>query len=234
MKKIVITVVTVICLLLGGFFIYTSDYYHADEEAMAVMSSDNIDIKETDDYISFVPENYHTGLIFYPGGLVETESYAPLMKQCANKGLLCVLVKMPFHLAVFNINGAEGIQEEYDIDNWYIGGHSLGGSMAASYVSHHIDEYEGLILLASYSTEDLSDSYLNVMSIYGSEDQVLSLDKYKENKENLPENYNEYIIQGGNHAYFGSYGEQSGDGKAYISSNQQIKETVDYIINTIK
>ena len=136
---------------------------------------------------------------------------------------------MPFHLAVFNINGADGIIDHYDIDNWYIGGHSLGGSMAASYVSNHLDDYNGLILLASYSTEDLSQSNLCVLSIYGSEDNVLSLDKYKENMINLPLGFVEQVIDGGNHAYFGSYGEQSGDGTARISYNEQINIATQYI-----
>lgn len=235
MKKILITIGIVICLICGGFFVYTSDYYHASEEAMEVINHvGDIKIEETDDYIAFIPKQVDNGLIFYPGGLVETESYAPLMKECANKGMLCVLVKMPFHLAVFNIRGANGIQEKYNIDNWYIGGHSLGGSMAASYVNDHIEEYKGLILLASYSTEDLSKSNINVISIYGSEDKVLSLDKYAENKVNLPVDYKEYIIQGGNHAYFGSYGEQDGDGKATITHQQQVQQTVKYIVNSVE
>ena len=58
------------------------------------------------------------------------------MKACADKGVLCVLIEMPFNLAVLDMNAAEGIRVKYpEIENWYIGGHSLGGSMAASYLS---------------------------------------------------------------------------------------------------
>ena len=105
---------------------------------------------------------------------MEHTAYAPLMKELAEKDILCVLVKMPFHLAVFDINAADGIREQFpEIKSWYIGGHSLGGSMAASYVSKHTEDFEGLVLLAAYSTEDLSDSGLKVLSVYGSEDGVL-------------------------------------------------------------
>ena len=147
------------------------------------------------------------------------------------EGVLCVLVEMPFNLAVFDINAADGIQEQYPgIEDWYIGGHSLGGSMAASYVADHVDEYEGLILLGSYSTADLSDTDLDVLSIYGSEDKVLNREKYDENKSNLPDDFCEVVIEGGCHAYFGMYGAQDGDGTPTVSNSEQIVITVENII----
>ena len=99
--------------------------------------------------------------------------------------------------------------------------------MAASYVSEYTDEYEGLLLLAAYSTADLSDSDLNVISIYGSEDKILKMDSYQENLENLPDDYVEEVIEGGCHAYFGYYGEQDGDGTAAITREEQIQKTVE-------
>ena len=154
------------------------------------------------------------------------------MAELAREGVLCVLVEMPFNLAVFDINAADGIQEQYpEIEDWYIGGHSLGGSMAASYLADHVDEYEGLILLGSYSTADLSDTDLDVLSIYGSEDKVLNREKYDENKSNLPDNFCEVVIGGGCHAYFGMYGAQDGDGTPTISNHEQIGLTVEHIIN---
>ena len=227
MKKIVVSILIVIGIITGGFVFYTSDYYHASDYAMQIMEDECVETY--DDYYVFMPEEVKAGFIFYPGGLVETQSYAPFMKECAKQGILCVLVKMPFHLAVLNVDGADGIIDQYDVDHWYIGGHSLGGSMAASYVSKHIDEYEGLILLASYSTEDLSQSGLEVLSVYGSEDGVLNKEKYRENITNLPLGFVEHIIDGGNHAYFGNYGEQDKDGKAHILPDEQINMTIDYM-----
>ena len=106
--------------------------------------------------------------------------------------------------------------------------------MAASYVSKHTEDFEGLVLLASYSTEDLSDSGLKVFSVYGSEDGVLNREKYEEYRSNLPEDTVEYVIEGGNHAGFGSYGEQEGDGQARISQGEQIAITVEKIKSEIK
>jgi pimeloyl-ACP methyl ester carboxylesterase len=113
-------------------------------------------------------------------------------------------------------------------------GHSLGGLMVASYISENAKNFEGIILLASYSTADLSNSDLNVLSIYGSNDGVLNMEKYSEYKPNLPEDFNEFIIDGGCHAYFGAYGEQEGDKKATITRDEQIKITVDEITKFIK
>ena len=99
--------------------------------------------------------------------------------------------------------------------------------MAASYAAKHPDLFQGLILLAAYSTEDLRDSGLSVLSVYGSEDGVLNRKKYDVYRENLPENTLEVVLDGGNHAGFGSYGEQDGDGKAKITQEIQRKLTVD-------
>ena len=106
--------------------------------------------------------------------------------------------------------------------------------MAASYLADHVDEYEGLILLGSYSTADLSDTDLDVLSIYGSEDKVLNREKYDENKSNLPDDFSEVVIEGGCHAYFGMYGAQDGDGTPTISNHEQIRLTVESIIKVLK
>lgn len=234
MKKILFIIGLCLCLFVGGFYCYVNDYYQANDMALEVLkSNDTIKIKEEDEYFSFLPENPQAGFIFYPGGLVESESYVPLLKECAKNNILCILLKMPFHLAVFDMNRADGIIEKYNIEDWYIGGHSLGGVMASSYVSSHLDEYKGLILLASYSTIDLSKSNLKTLTVYGSEDKVLNREKYSENIKNLSNDYDEYLIDGGNHAYFACYGEQDGDGKAYITNQQQIKLTSEYIIKLI-
>ena len=182
----------------------------------------------------FSPENATAGLIFYPGGKVEYTAYIPLMEACASKGIFCVLMEMPFNLAVFDIDAAEGYSEKYpQIESWYIGGHSLGGSMAASYLADHTEDFEGLILLGSYSTADLSHTDLRVLSVYGSEDGVLNRKKYEKNLSNLPKDFRETVIQGGCHAYFGMYGEQKGDGTPTISPKEQILFTADEISSLI-
>lgn len=216
--------------------IYVSDYYRADTEAIAAFAPvDRItELKLDDGTLAYIPEKPAAGFIFYPGGKVEYTAYAPLMEACAAEGVLCVLVEMPFNLAVLDIDAAKGIQEQYpEIKNWYIGGHSLGGSMAASYLAEHTEEFEGLILLGSYSTADLSEGAVEVLSVYGSEDKVLNREKYAESISNLPADFVEVVIEGGCHAYFGMYGSQNGDGTPTISNEEQISATVNLVLDFI-
>lgn len=103
--------------------------------------------------------------------------------------------------------------------------------MAAGFSAEHESELSGLILLAAYPTDALDT--LPVLSLYGSEDGVLNRGKY-ENSISLASNLTEYVIEGGNHAGFGNYGAQKGDGKADISQEEQWQETVDYILNFMR
>lgn len=238
-RKILIwiaSVVLVLAVIVGACAIYLGNYYRADMDAIgafAYMDAVSIDRLE-DGTLVFEPDHATAGLIFYPGGKVEYTAYQPLMAACAERGILCVLVEMPFNLAVLDINAADGIQDRFpEIEHWYIGGHSLGGSMAASYLSDHVEDYEGLILLGSYSTADLSESGLTVLSIYGSEDHVMNREKYDENQSNLPKDFTETVIEGGCHAYFGMYGAQDGDGTPTISNEEQIQVTAEQIWNIV-
>lgn len=133
------------------------------------------------------------------------------------------------------MNAADGIAGKFPhIDSWYIGGHSLGGAMAASYAAKHSDELDGLVLLAAYSTADLTDSGLRVYTTYGSEDGVLNREKLEANRGNLPQDTVETVINGGCHAGFGSYGSQKGDGEPAISAEEQQQQTADAVAAWIK
>lgn len=217
--------------------VYVSDYYRTDKEAVEQFGiSQNTTKKEISDRVmAFIPEEKMAGLIFYPGGKVEHTAYEPLMSALADKGIASVLVKMPLNLAVLDMNAADGIREQFsDIDKWYIGGHSLGGSMAAMYAAKNADYFEGLVLLGAYSTADLSTDVVDVLSIYGSEDRVMNRDKYDEYKSNLPSDFTEYIIEGGCHAGFGMYGAQKGDGVPTMTGEEQLKITAEKIVDFIK
>ena len=229
--RIAIGLATFLLVLGGVFLIYVSDYSHADEAAVAAaISATDVHISNTDGALVFDPGNADTALIFYPGGKVEYTAYEPLMIQIARQGILCILPEMPFNLAVFDINAADAYLPQYPgISHWYVGGHSLGGSMAASYAAKNSEKLEGLILLASYSASDISQSELNVLSIFGSKDGVLNMDSYRSSRSNLPADFSELILSGGNHAGFGNYGPQKGDGTAEITPEQQQAETAEAV-----
>lgn len=231
----IVTAILLVLVIIG--IIYVNDYYHTDVNLVASFAkSDNVEISVMDDgSLVYMPEEARAGLIFFPGGKVEYDAYQPLMLLCAERGIACMLVKTTLNLSIFDGNKAQGIQEEFSgIEKWYIGGHSLGGVTACSYAEKHADDFEGIVLLASYSSDDLSETELEVLSIYGSCDKVLDKEKYEDSKENLPsEGTYEYIIEGGNHAYFGAYGKQEGDGEAQITNRAQIEITANYISSFI-
>lgn len=233
-KKSVRILAAVLLLAVAACGIYLGDYYRADTAAIEAYAVEDIrmDTLPGGDLI-FHPEGAEAGLIFYPGGKVEYTAYIPLMNRLASEGILCVLTEMPGNLAVLDMDAAEGIPEMFDIDTWYIGGHSLGGSMAASYLADHTEDFEGLILLGAYSTADLSDSGLEILSLYGSEDLVMNREKYAKYRENLPADFAEVIIDGGCHAYFGMYGVQEGDGIPTITNEEQIAITAEAICDLV-
>ena len=232
--RIILSVCLALLLVIGiGGYAYVSDYYHADETALAAMAyqTDSVKAEQDGDVIWFVPEDPTAGLIFYPGGKVEYTAYAPLLRACAENGILCALVRMPGNLAVLDANAADGLQQKHtEITTWYIAGHSLGGAMAASHVAAHEKDFDGLILLAAYSTKDFSQTTLRVLSVYGSEDGVMNRESYEKNRANLPADTTEVVLDGGCHAQFGSYGPQDGDGIPTISGEEQVRQTAEAIV----
>ena len=226
-----IAFVLVMACCYGGYA-YINHYYHANGRAEEALESDRtVTVSYPDkNTVVFMPEEVHSGLIFYPGGKVEYTAYAPLMHELAENGVLCIVPHVTWNLAILDVNAADGYKEQFpEVEHWYLGGHSLGGSAAAMYAADHAEEYDGLILLASYSTDDLRDSGLSVLSVYGENDGVLNRDKYADYRDNLPADYTEFVIDGGCHAFFGSYGAQKGDGTPAITPEEQVATTVDYI-----
>ena len=97
----------------------------------------------------------------------------------AEKGISSYLVNKPFNLAVFDISAADAvINGESNVEDWYLAGHSLGGAMASSYAKNNADQLTGLILLASYSAVDLTETNLPTLMIYGTADEVMNREKY--------------------------------------------------------
>ena len=228
--KFIIPIIIVIALICSGA-VYVNDYYCADSVAVEALESDGsvAVIQESFGWYFDGPSN-ENALIFYPGGKVEETAYAPLLHSIAAEGVDVFLVRMPARLAFFGIDKAKDIIAGFNYSRWYIGGHSLGG-VAASCAAAKAD-FDGLILLASYSTKDLPDD-LDTLLVYGSLDGVLNFSNYKKNKSCLPAGYTEYVIDGGNHSGFGSYGKQKNDGEAKITPAEQTKQTAEIILNFI-
>ena len=129
-------------------------------------------------------------------------------------------------MAVIHVNMGLSVVESV------MGGHSMGGMMAAGYASEHADAFSGVILLAAYPIQSISDP-LTELLVVGSEDQIINRKRLKEGLSFAPTNYQEHVIQGGNHGQFGSYGPQRGDGAATIPPEDQVRETVRAIVDAV-
>ncbi len=225
-------------LIAGSFLIYANTYAKADEIAIqAINHNEIVEVTIDGDLIIFQPPaiETNTGVIFYPGGKVEAHSYAPLMQELASEGYLAVIYQMPYNLAVFKKNAADAVINHFpEIETWYVGGHSLGGAMASSYASKNADKLAGYFALAAYPSSDLSDQPIKMLSIHGSEDQILNYESYEKYRDNAPEKAKYVEIQGGNHAYFGNYGTQKSDGLATISREEQQAQTIMYLLEFFK
>ena len=224
-KIAVIIIVAIVILSVGTFLIYASDYYRADDTAIAAMQIDSV-TKLDDRLIIVTPDTPgKTAMIFYPGAKVEYFAYLPLMEKIKDSsGIMCILVKMPFNMAIFDPNAAEEIMEQFpEIENWYVAGHSMGGAMASYYASNNQDKVKGLILLGAYIYGDFPEN--KALTIYGSFNTSVA------EKINYTENI--VVIEGGNHAQFGNYGKQNGDVDAAISSEQQQSIAAEAIKNFI-
>ena len=206
-----------VALAAAGFFWYVSDYYRADEIALEVLAQDSTIMVQDD--LTILSPSYptDTAIIFYPGAKVEAEAYLPLLEQIRQTGVTCILVHMPFRMAILDANAAEEVMEQFpDIQHWYIAGHSMGGAMASQFAADHPDEVDGLILLGAYIYGDYPPE--KALTVYGSLNQ--SVEDHIDYTENIVE------IEGGNHAQFGNYGPQKGDLPASISAEEQQAQTV--------
>ena len=211
-------------------FLWVTDCYHADAEAIQALQTDSAVTVTVREYgWMFDGPSGDTLLVFYPGARVEATAYAPLLREIAAAGVDVYLVNMPLRLAFFGTNRADDIFRDNAYTHRYIGGHSLGGAMAAVYASDHPDSVEGVILLAAYPSKPLSESVRCIM-IYGSEDGVLNMTRIREADTYVAGTLRECVISGGNHAQFGCYGAQRGDGAAKITAEEQRKATVEHIL----
>ncbi len=223
----------VLALFLGACF-YFGSYYRADETALTALKSDDAV------QVSRIPQGGYffdgpckdTAIIFYPGAKVETSAYAPLMHRIAEERADVFLLDMPLHMAFFGINKADRIRSAYGTySSWFMAGHSLGAAMAAQYVSEHLDAYDGLIMLAGYPTRNLHADGFSLLNIYGSNDGHTGM--LAKNPQYRPQDTTEVVIDGGNHAQFGNYGIQKGDGTSDISALQQQEEAAAAIVSFI-
>lgn len=223
--------VLLLLLVVGGSaaYAYSSSAAPIPAALTALQSSPAVQVSEQNGWLVFTPaQQRQTGFIFYPGGLVDPRAYAPLAVEIAQAGFVVVIPPMPLNLAVFSPEVADEIIAFYPaVAHWVIGGHSLGGTMAAQYAYERPEQIQGLVLWASYPAgETQPPAGLHALSLYGTQDGLIPLSEIEASAALLPADTQFVAINGGNHAQFGFYGAQDGDKPAGISPEEQKALTV--------
>ena len=221
----------VLVLALGGFVVWASAAAGPMPEALPALQSDAQVQVDTEPWLIFRPASGQpaVGLVLYPGARVDPRSYAPAAHELAAEGYLVVIVPMPLNLAVLAPDrAAEVIAAFPEVGRWAVGGHSLGGAMAARFAYQNPDAAQGLALWAAYpaGNNSLADRPLTVASVSATEDGLATPDKIEASRPLLPSATRWVPIEGGNHAQFGYYGPQPGDGVATISREAQQQRVV--------
>lgn len=236
--RIVLGVVVLLGLAGLGLIVWGNDAYPPLQPALDALQSDSqVTVTEQEGFITFEPAGAEatTGFVLYPGGRVDYRVYAPVLRQIAARGFFVAVVKVRINLAFFDANAADRVITKYPaIRYWAIGGHSLGGVVASSYVSNHPNDTDGLVLWASYPADDsLAAATLKVLSIYGTNDMA-GMEPFDKSRAQLPADTQYVVIEGGNHAQFGSYGPQKGDNPAAISAEAQWTQIADATVRLLE
>lgn len=230
---------TVALLLVAGiavFLWYAQPQPLLPEANAALASTPTVTFTEDGGNLVYTPVGPPptTGLVLYPGGKVPSAAYAPQARAIAHLGYFVVVVSVPFNLAVFGIDSAGPVIAGHpEIDHWAVGGHSLGGSMAAQFIDSHPDQVDGLVLWASYSTADLSSEGLTVLSAYGTLDAGVPNYTSPANLAKLGTGVTLAVIDGGNHEQMGWYTGQPNDPPATISRTDQQAQVVDATVRLL-
>jgi len=219
-----------------GWLWYTQPQPLMLEAEASLASTPEVTFVENDGRLEWTPadNDYDTAFVLYPGGKVPPAAYGPAAQAIAAEGYLVIIPPMPFNLAVFNINAADAaIADHPEVATWAIGGHSLGGSMAAQYTADHPDAIDGLAFWASYPATDLSSADLDAVSTYGTLDAGAGKMSGSDPGVPFPPDTVFVPIEGGNHEQMGWYTGQPNDPPATIPREEQQRQVVDATVSML-
>ena len=213
----------VIVLAAIAFLVWAHMVMQGDRErALDVWNNGDVSITSTDHSVVLSPASggSGTGLVYIPGAKVDPYAYLYKLSGVVEQlGVTVVITKPTLNLAFFDTRPLTDFTADApDVTTWLIGGHSLGGVRACQLADD--PAVSGLVLFGSYCATDLSETDLEVTSISAENDGLSTPQKIEDAAGNLPDDATFVEIPGANHASFGDYGRQSGDGEANITSEQ--------------
>ncbi|MBM7505816.1 alpha/beta hydrolase [Agromyces aurantiacus] len=220
-------VAAVLVLGVVAFLVYANIVFAGDRPAsLDAWRSDAVEITSTDRSFVITPTDGGSGmgLVFVPGAKVHPSAYLYKMAGIAEEtGMTVVITRPTLNLAFFDTRPLSAFTADApEVEQWFVGGHSLGGVRACQLAAEAADgsdpdlDVVGLMLFGSYCVDDLSDSGLAVLSIVAEHDGLSTPDEVAARAGMLPDDAVSVLIEGANHASFGDYGAQPGDGEATI------------------
>lgn len=227
LKWTALSIVALLLVTVIGFLVWTQFTYGPTDEAETYAAQ----AIEEEGRLAFGDPTSEVGVILYPGAKVEKEAYAYYGTRLSEEGVFVVIPSLRLNLGILDIDAAEPIIKKYsDVKEWYVAGHSLGGSAASGFALEHVSQVEGVVFLASYPIRSMKDRDLKVLSISGEQDGLAVPEDIEASRDDVPADSEFYQIKGGNHANFGMYGPQKGDQDSSLTSKQQMDEAIGKIL----
>ncbi|MBT2570572.1 alpha/beta hydrolase [Planococcus sp. ISL-110] len=231
--RIVMAIIAVIVIAAISFVVYAQfDYGPSETLAEKV---DLSTVESDGEGLIFQPESPNgKGVILYQGAKVEKEAYAYLGQSLSDQGFVVSIPQLPLNFGILGSGTADAVIEEHpEVEEWFLGGHSLGGVAASFYAEDPSPKLAGLYFLGAYPAGDFSESGLPMLSIYGSQDGLSTIEDIEASRELFSDDSVFVEIEGGNHAQFGLYGEQKSDNPAEITPIEQQDQVVEALTEWI-
>jgi hypothetical protein len=227
LRAIALAVVVLVILGVLAGLVWAHTVMAGDRSAaLDVWRNDAITVTSTEEAIILAPSDGDstTGLVFVPGAKVDPYAYMYKLSGIVEDGTTVVITKPTLNLAIADLRPLDAFTSAASgVDQWFVGGHSLGGVKACQYAADN--ETIGLVLFGSYCSSDLSDSGLPVLSFVGENDGLSTPEKIADAAGTLPDDAVTVEIPGANHADFGDYGVQPGDGESEANESE-VRQTI--------
>jgi hypothetical protein len=236
LRTVAALVVATLVVGASGFLVYANVTSAAEREPLSEVADDpaiSLDYSRDSVVMTPVSEANGEGLVFIAGAKIEPVAYAYKLSGLVDAGYTVVIVRPFLNFGLFETRPLSAFTSlAPDVSDWFVGGHSLGGVKACMYADS--PEVKGLVLFGSYCANDLSGSALTVVSLSGSDDGLSTPEKIDANKASLPADTTFVEIEGANHAAFGDYGLQAGDGESSIDDSDMRDVITDTITKALR
>lgn len=217
--------------LVVAFLVWANQVTPATQSYVDKIKHDSdFKVTETNHSIILASSQYtaQTGIVFIPAIRIDPHAYIyKLSGIVENSGVTVVITKPTFNLPPIDFRPIATFTGDVGgVDNWYVAGHSRGGTRACGYAADQSAHVKGLILLGGYCDTDVT---VPILDITAENDELASDKDIQQHANHLKGDLTNVTISDAAHSSFGDYGSQSGDGDASVDSEFMRYELTDNI-----